>query len=203
VNEYPQKPIIGLLGGIASGKSTVASAFQDLGCAIINADLLAHKALEQNSIRHQIITAFGPDVLAQDGSVNRAALGRLVFQHASKLAELNNLLHPWILTKCQAELKEHLKNPAILAVVLDMPLLLEVQWDTLCDHIVFVQAPKEMRLQRAKKRGISDEILAEREFFQISLDKKANRADNILINDSDFSSLVRQVKTIFTDVTNN
>ncbi len=85
MNEYPQKPIIGLLGGIASGKSTVASAFQDLGCAIINADLLAHKALDQNSIRRQIIAAFGPDVLAQDGSVNRAALGRLVFQQASKL----------------------------------------------------------------------------------------------------------------------
>ena len=203
MNEYPQKSIIGLLGGIASGKSTVALAFQDLGCAIIDADLLTHKALGQNTIQQSISEAFGSDVLARDGSVNRATLGRLVFQDANELAKLNHLLHPWILEKCQAELKEHLKNPAIRAVVLDIPLLLEVQWDTLCDHIVFVECPKEMRLQRAKKRGISPESLGEREFFQISLDKKANRADNILINDSDLSSLVRQVTKIFTDITNN
>lgn len=203
MNEYPKKPIIGLLGGIASGKSTVASAFQDLGCAIINADHLAHKALDQQAIRRTVIAEFGSDILARDGSVNRAALGRLAFQDAKKLAKLNNLLHPWILTKCQAELKFHLKNPAVLAIVLDMPLLLEVHWDTLCDHIVFVECPRETRLQRVQKRGISAETLAEREFFQISLDKKADRADNVLINDSDLSSLVRQVTEIFSHVTNN
>ena len=202
MNEYPQKPIIGLLGGIASGKSTVALAFQDLGCAIIDADLLAREALGQNTTQQSISEAFGSDVMAPDGSVNRAALGRLVFQDASKLAKLNRLLHPWILKECQAELKEHLKDPAILAVVIDMPLLLEVQWDKLCDQLVFVECPKEIRLQRAQKRGISPESLAEREFFQISLDKKANRADNILINDSDLSSLVRQVAKIFSHLTN-
>jgi len=192
-----------LLGGIASGKSTVASAFQDLGCAIINADHLAHKALDQQAIRQTIIMEFGSNILAHDGSVNRAALGRLAFQDANRLTKLNNLLHPWILTKCQEELKLHLKNPAVLAVVLDMPLLLEVHWDTLCDHIVFVECPREIRLQRVQKRGISAESLAEREIFQISLDKKADRADNVLINDSDLSSLVRQVTEIFTHVTNN
>jgi dephospho-CoA kinase len=203
VNTYPQKPIIGLLGGIASGKSTVASAFQDLGCAVINADLLAHQALEQSTIRQAIHEEFGIAALAEDGSVNRAALGRLVFQDADRLSELNNLLHPWILAKCQAELNEHLKNPTIPAIVLDMPLLLEVQWDSLCNYIVFVECSEEIRLQRAKNRSMSPENLAKREFFQISLDKKANRADNVFINNSDLSSLVRQVTKFFADVTNN
>jgi dephospho-CoA kinase len=203
VNTYPQKPIIGLLGGIASGKSTVASAFQDLGCAVINADLLAHQALEQSTIRQAIHEEFGIAALAEDGSVNRAALGRLVFQDADRLSELNNLLHPWILAKCQAELNEHLKNPTIPAIVLDMPLLLEVQWDSLCNYIVFVECSEAIRLQRAKHRSLSPENLAKREFFQISLDKKANRADNVFINNSDLSSLVRQVTKFFADVTNN
>ncbi len=130
-------------------------------------------------------------------------MGHLVFQDAGKLTKLNKLLHPWILEKCQAELNKHLQNPAIPAIILDMPLLLEVQWDTLCNYIVFVECPEEMRLQRAQKRGISPENLAEREFFQISLDKKANRADNIFINNSDLSSLVRQVTEFFAVVTNN
>jgi dephospho-CoA kinase len=203
VNAYPQKPTIGLLGGIASGKSTVASAFQDLGCAIINADLLAHKALDQNIIQQAIREEFGPEVLVEDGSVDRNALGHLVFQDAHKLSKLNSLLHPWILEKCRAELDEHLRNPAIPAIVLDMPLLLEVEWDKFCNYIVFVECPRKMRLQRAKKRGINPENLVEREIFQISLDKKANRADNILINTSDLSSLVRQVTKIFAHVTIN
>ncbi|MCP4455840.1 MAG: dephospho-CoA kinase [Planctomycetes bacterium] len=202
MNAYPKKPTIGLLGGIASGKSTVASAFQDLGCAIINADLLAHKALEEGTIQQAIREELGSEALAEDGSVDRAALGRLVFQDAGRLSRLNNLLHPWILEKCQTQLNEHLTNPAIPAVVLDMPLLLEVQWDALCDYIVFVECSKETRLQRAKKRGLNPENLAQREIFQISLDKKAYRADNILINNSDLSSLVRQVTEIFENVIN-
>ncbi len=203
MNATPQKPIIGLLGGVASGKSTVASAFQDLGCAVINADHLAHEALEQSTIRQAISETFGSELLARDGSVNRTALGHLVFQDADKLAQLNKLLHPWILEKCQAELNQHLKNPTILAIILDIPLLLEVQWDTFCDYIVFVECHEEVRLQRAKMRGINPENHAQREILQISLDRKASRADNIFINNSDLSSLVRQVTEFFAVVTNN
>lgn len=203
VNAHGKKPIIGLLGGIASGKSTVALAFRDLGCAIVNADLLAHKALDQKALQQAIAAEFGQNILTRDGTVNREDLGHLVFKDADKLKRLNSLLHPWILDKCQIELKEHLKKPDILAVVLDMPLLLEVEWDTLCDHIVFVECPKEIRIQRAKNRGITPERLAEREFFQISLDKKARRADNILVNNSDLPSLVRQVTRIFTNITSD
>ncbi|MCF7975976.1 MAG: dephospho-CoA kinase [Phycisphaerae bacterium] len=198
-----KKPVIGLLGGIASGKSTVASAFQDLGCAIIDADLLAHKALDQSAIQNSLITEFGPDIVEPRGSIDRAALGRIVFQDAGKLARLTALLHPWVLEKCQQKLKEYQQDPDVSAIVLDMPLLLEVQWDRFCDHIVFVECPKEIRLQRALNRGISPESLVERENFQISLDKKAVRADNIVINISDLSSLVRQVAKIFTSVIDN
>jgi dephospho-CoA kinase len=149
-----------------------------------------------------VVEAFGPDVAGPHGSVDRTALGQIVFLDADKLATLTELLHPWILEKCQEKLQEYQKNPAIPAIVLDMPLLLEVQWDRFCDHIVFVECPRKIRLQRALNRGISPESLAEREKFQISLDKKALRADNVVNNISDLSSLVRQVAEIFTSVIN-
>jgi dephospho-CoA kinase len=202
VNEYSKKPIIGLLGGIASGKSTVASAFEKLGCAIINADLLAHNALEQLTIQQDVIAEFGPDILEANGTINRTAIANVVFKDNKKLARLNQLLHPWIFEKCRERLDQHQDDPAIQAVVLDMPLLMEVQWDVFCDHLVFVECPEKIRHERAIKRGVSPESMTNREIFQISLDKKALRADNMLINNSDLSSLVRQVKRIFTNIIN-
>ncbi len=202
VNEYSKKPIIGLLGGVASGKSTVASAFGKLGCGIISADLLAHNALEQQDIQQDVIAEFGTDVLETNGSIDRTALANIVFKNQNKLARLNQLLHPWVFEKCRSRLAQHQDDPAIRAIVLDMPLLMEVQWDAFCDHLVFVECPEKIRYQRAIKRGFTPESLANREIFQISLDKKALRADNILINNSDLSSLVRQVTKIFTNIIN-
>jgi len=181
----------------------VASAFQDLGCAVIDADDLGHRALQQPPIVKNIAAQFGSEVVRPNGSVDRAALGGIVFRDPDKLASLNHLLHPWILERCQAKLLKFQNNPAVKAIVLDMPLLMEVQWDALCDHIVFIECPKEICLQRAEKRGIGPENLVEREKKQISLDKKARRADNIVNNTSDLSSLVRQVTKIFTNVINN
>ncbi len=202
VNVYSKKPIIGLLGGIASGKSTVASAFEKLGCAVINADLLAHHALEQPDIQQNVLAEFGSDILESDDSISRTALAKVVFKNHAKLARLNQLIHPWVFAKCKERLAQHQNDPAIPAIVLDMPLLMEVQWDVHCDHLVFVECSEEIRHERAIKRGSSPESLANRELFQISLDKKAMRADNVLINNSDLSSLVRQVTRVFTNIIN-
>lgn len=196
-----QKPIIGLLGGIGSGKTVVATILHDLGCAVIDADLLAREALGHPPIRQAISAVFGPAIFAQDGSIDRTILGGLAFEDGDNLAKLNSILHPWILERSRASLDEHLKDPSVPAIVLDMPLLMEVQWDAICDHIVFVDCPRETRVKRAITRGLSPDSLDRREFFQISLDKKANRADNVVINNSDLSSLVRQVTEIFTSIT--
>lgn len=199
-----KKPIVGIVGGIASGKSVVAAEFGKLGCAVIDADAIAREALDAPAIREAILAQFGPDVLRADGGIDREALARIVFSDAAKLEALNGIVHPVVLQQTEQLIARYQTEPDVKAVVLDMPLLVEVGWADRCDRIVFVQCNRDRRIERAKRgRSMDEQEVKIREKFQISLDTKAALADNSIDNNSDFSTLVRQIEIIFSEMTKN
>ncbi|MDI9431813.1 MAG: dephospho-CoA kinase [Planctomycetota bacterium] len=202
VERTRNKPVIGIIGGIASGKSAVAAAFGRLGAAVVDADALAREALDMPAIRDAIVARFGPGILGDAGQIDRRALAEIVFAGAADLAALNRIVHPFVLRRAEALIAQYRQDPAVKAVVLDMPLLIEVGWADRCDRIVFVRCDRAVRMERARRGRSMDERTVEiRENFQISLDTKAALADNTIDNNSDFSALVRQVEFIFSEMT--
>jgi dephospho-CoA kinase len=195
-----KKPIIGVIGGIASGKSTVASELGKLGCAVISADAMARELLQEQSVRDEIVGLFGPEVLKPGGEIDRNRLARLVFSDESKLAALNKVVHPRVLERTERLIAQYNQCAHAQAIVLDMPLLIEVGWADRCDRLIFVRCDRRRRAERARQIGLDEQEIEIRENFQISLDKKAKLADNTIDNNSDFLTLVRQIKDIFSDI---
>jgi len=228
-----KKSIIGILGGIGSGKSTVAAEFAKLGCKVIDADEIAHELLDEPTVKEKVVGLFGRTILGSTEKIDREKLADLVFADAdpaalgsnqnSPLARLNRIIHPLVLRraeelieKYQAQVGAVREPPArtcaartenagtgVQAIVLDMPLLVEVGWDKRCDKLIFVDCRQKLRLDRAKKLGFDKNQVKIRENFQISLDNKIAIADNTINNNSDFSALAKQVTDIFSYVVDN
>jgi len=212
-----KKPIIGILGAIGSGKSTVAAEFAKLGCKVIDADKIAHELLDEPTVKAKVVGLFGQDILDSAGnastslsmkgstslSIDREKLAEVVFTDADKLSSLNEIIHPLVLQRAQELIKQYDCQNQVKAIVLDMPLLIEVGWDKRCDKLIFVDCEQKLRLDRAKKLGFDKNQVKIRENFQISLDNKANLADNTIENNSDFSVLAKQVVNIFSYIMYN
>ncbi len=203
MGDTKKKPIIGILGGICSGKSTVAAEFAKVGCNVIDADKIAHELLEKKDIKEKIIRLFGGSILDSEGRINHKRLANKVFSDAHKLSSLNNIIHPLVLQRAEELIKQYKGQSQVKAIILDMPLLVEAGWANRCDSIIFVDCKKKIRLERAKKMGFEEKEIKFRENFQISLDNKVSLADNIINNNSDFLALVRQIKKIFSKIMNN
>ena len=211
-----KKPIIGILGGIGSGKSTVAAEFAKLGCKVIDADEIAHELLDEPTVKEKVVGLFGRTILSaaadldstdlacrQAGKIDREKLADLVFADARKLSLINEIIHPLVLQRAEELIEQYNRQNQIKAIVLDMPLLVEVGWLKRCDKLIFVDCRQKLRLDRAKKMGFDKNQVKIRENFQISLDNKIAIADNTINNNSDFSALARQVTDIFSYVVDN
>ncbi len=199
-----RKPIIGILGGVGSGKSTVAAEFAKLGCKVVDADKIAHDLLEKKSAKEKIVDLFGQTILNSAGKIDHRKLADVVFADADKLSSLNKIIHPLVLGRAEELIRQYNRQNEVKAIVLDMPLLVEVGWARRCDKLIFVDCKRQLRVDRAKKMGVFEENqLKIRENFQISLDNKANLTDNIIDNNSDFSALARQVTDIFSYIVSN
>jgi dephospho-CoA kinase len=197
-----KKPIIGLLGGIGSGKSTVAAAFGAAGGAVIDADAITHVLLEREDVRARLIDVLGAGILNSNGLIDRAALAQVAFGQPETLKCLTDVLHPLVLERTEALIKGYQADPSTRGIVLDMPLLLEVGWEKKCDFLVFVDCREEKRHDRIKKNAKIDiEQLKIRENFQISLDKKKQKAHYTINNNSDKSDMAEQVAQIFSSMT--
>jgi dephospho-CoA kinase len=204
VGNIKKKPIIGILGGIGSGKSTVAAEFAKLGCKVIYADKIAHKLLLKKAVREKIVDLFSQAILNPAGKIDHKKLAEVVFTNAEKLSTLNKIIHPFVLEQTEELIKQYNLQSRVKAIVLDMPLLMEVGWAGRCDKLIFVDCKKKIRMDRAKKKyGLDEKQIKIRENFQISLDNKAHLADNVINNNSGFQALVGQVADIFTDIVNN
>jgi len=190
-------PTIGLVGGIASGKSAVRSILAELGCITCDSDDLAHQALRDPAIVSAIAARWG-DRAIRHGAVDRGALAAIVFADPGERAQLEALVHPWIHARRRAMFSTH---PGVApARVIDAPLLLEVGLHTECDSIWFVEAPIEARQARAlASRGWSTAELARREAAQWPLDQKRALAHHVLCNDGDPQSLRSRVEASLAD----
>ena len=204
VDNPHKKPNIGILGGICSGKSTVAAELVKLGCKAIDADRIAHEVLQEKAVKDRIVGIFNNTILDSSGQIDRRKLADVVFTGSDKLSLLNGIVHPFVLARVEQLIRQYSRDPKVKAIVLDMPLMLEVGWNKRCDRVIFIDCERQLRVERAKKMGLFDENEFKiRENFQISLDSKVDIADNIVNNNSGFSALVRQVTDIFSCVIDN
>ena len=204
VDNSKRKPIIGILGGIGSGKSTVAAEFAKLGCKVIDADRIAHKLLDEPAVLEDIVASFGRTILDSQGRIDRRKLANIAFVSGDKLTLLNSIVHPLVLARAEQLIEQYNRQTEVAAIVLDMPLLVEVGWDKRCDKLVFVDCKRQIRMNRAGKNGFFDKNqLKNRENFQISLDNKINITDNVIDNNSGFSALAKQVADIFSCIMDN
>jgi dephospho-CoA kinase len=191
-----RKPVIGLVGGIGSGKSRVAAALAARGGRLIAADPLGHEALRQPAIRARVAERW-PTVIDPDGEVNRRRLGRIVFADAAELRTLEALVFPWIEDRVREEMKKAAADPAVAFTVLDAAVMLEAGWNDVCDRVVYVQTPRELRLARLREqRGWTADDVAARERAQLPLTEKAARADAALDNAGPPEDLARQVDAL-------
>ena len=198
-----KKKIIGILGGIGSGKTAVAAQFAKLGCAVIDADQIAHELLEEAAVKEKIIGCFGDSILDCSGRIDRKKLAQIAFAGKEQSASLNNIIHPGVLARTEELIEQYNNQSQVKAIVLDMPLLVEVGWEKRCDRLIFVDCKAPLRAVRAEKMGISENELKIRENLQISLDNKAKVSDNKVDNNSDLAALAKQVAEIFSGSVSN
>lgn len=193
--------LIGLTGGIATGKSTVSNMLAQAGLPIVDADKIAWQVEGPGMPTTQAIAAhFGSEALLADGSLNRPWLGHLVFNDATKLAELNAItrmpIQRAILTAIVAAGKK-----APRAIILDVPLLFEGGWDHICDQVIVVSAPPAVVLQRLMARNHLDQAAAQARIdSQLPLTTKVQRADVVIDNgqnvDKTRTAVLKWLKTI-------
>jgi dephospho-CoA kinase len=192
------KPVIGILGGIGAGKSTVAAELAALGCGVIDADAIGHQVLQQPQVRQELVTLWGSGVLDGQGRVSRPAVAEIVFADPAALEALNRITHPRIRRRIAAQVRRLAESPAVKAVVIDAALLLETDWQELCSVLVFVRADEAARRRRVGlSRGWDEETWRGREKSQKNLDFKQVRAEYVVDNSSSVSSLREQVRSIF------
>ena len=184
---------IGLTGGIGSGKSTVAARLAQLGAVVIDSDQLAREVVSVGSPGlARVVERFGPQVLASDGSLDRPQLGRLVFSDPAALAELNAITHPLIRARSEA-LSSRAAASGTVAVVHDIPLLVENELAAGFDKVIVVEAPLELRLSRLAGRGLDPETARARIAAQATDEQRREVADVVLDNSGSVAELVAQV----------
>ena len=188
--EFPHSLVIGLAGGVGSGKSLVARLLQDRGAEVLDADALGHRALEGPDIRRRLVRAWGPGIL-RGGRIDRGELARAAFKSRSSARHLNRIVHPAILREIRRRLARRRAW-----TVLDAPLLFEAGADRLCDRVIFVDAPLTLRARRTKGRGWPAGELERRERFQWSVAYKKKKADYVINNTGSASRTNRQLEKI-------
>jgi len=195
------KPVIGLLGGIGAGKSTVARMLASFGGAIIDSDRLGHELLEDPDVLAIVRQWWGPSVIGADGRVDRGRIGAVVFQQPGELKRLEALLYPRIAER-RAELSARYQgDPAVSVIVLDAPKLLEVGLDAECDSLIFVEAAWSERVRRvAEARNWTEEELRRRENLQNPLDTKRAKADHVVVNQAGVEALRSQVERVLSQI---
>jgi dephospho-CoA kinase len=190
--------LVGLTGNIASGKSTVSQLLSERGATIIDADVLARRAVDFGSPAYKAIVArWGEDVLAPDGFLDRGALRRRVFGHPEELEALNEIVHPEV-ARMRERLVAEARRRGDHVVVCDIPLLFEKNLVGEFDRIVLVDAPRPLRLERlVKDRDLRATEAMEMIAAQMPAELKRARADFVIDNAGSFAALEAQVDAVW------
>lgn len=187
---------IGLVGGVASGKSAVAAALSRRGAVVFDADKLGHRVLEEPEVRDALVARWSAAILSPDGRINRRAVASRVFgdtpEAISEREFLEQTLHPRIRRLVEAEIRQ-LPDASVPAIVIDAPLLIEAGWNDICQAVLFVDAPRPQRLARALTRGWTPEEFARREASQLPIEEKRRWATRVIDNSGSLEDLEAQV----------
>jgi dephospho-CoA kinase len=190
--------VIGLTGGVASGKSLVAACFQRLGAPVLDADLIGHRVLQQPATAARIGRIW-PEVLDAQGTVDRQKLGFLVFhttEAADNLQKLERIVHPLIAQEVSEKLQQF-RLEGQPAVILDAPVMIKAGWHHQCDKLIFVESSLENRISRARMRGWTAEELLSREKSQTDLQLKKSLATDVIDNNCDIATLESRVRALW------
>jgi len=190
--------VVGIAGGVASGKSLVSKQLEELGAIILDADRVAHEVLREPEVKESIRRRWGEAVFDEQDDVNRKAVAKIVFsespQGAVELQYLEELTHPRIGQRLRKRMDELASDATTKVVVLDAAVMFKASWDRFCDKIIFVDAPRDLRLERAKSRGWSEINFLAREAAQEVLEIKEDRADFIVDNSLTPNETREQIK---------
>jgi len=190
--------VIGLTGGIGSGKSTVSKFLAELGAVIIDADKVGHEALKPGTeVWREVVAAFGRQILTPDGDINREKLGEIVFGNSESLSRLNQIMHPRMYTMVKAQLEGYRKQ-GVGVVVLEAPLLIEANWTSLVDEVWVTVASEATVLRRLKEKfGLSELESLARIHSQLPSEERVKYADVIINTDCDLGELKAKIEELW------
>lgn len=192
--------LIGLTGPTGSGKSTVSEVFRSKGFAVVDADKIAHRALCDEACIEKLTQAFSEDILSEDNTINRKALAKVAFSNEENTKILNSITHPVIISLSLEEF-EALSQKGYKNILFDAPTLFEAGMDRMCNSVISVIAPKELRLMRILQR---DNIGEEQALARINAQKEdsfyAEKSDFIIVNDGDYQNLLSQAEKIIEEI---
>lgn len=190
--------IVGLTGGIASGKSTVSNLFRKYGIEIVDADKVAKEVSEKKESIEKISNIFGKDILDSDGKIIREKLREKAFKNRELLQELNKIIHPQVMEYFKRKKEENSKDEIL---IFDIPLLYETKMEYLCDKIIVVGVDVQKQIRRVVARDGSSEELAKKIIFnQMPLDEKIKKADIVIMNDGTLDELEAKVMKIYREL---
>lgn len=190
--------IVGLTGGIASGKSTVSNLFKKYGIEIVDADKVAKEVSEKKESIEKISNIFGKDILASDGKIIREKLREKAFKNRELLQELNKIIHPQVMEYFKRKKEENSKDEIL---IFDIPLLYEAKMEYLCDKIIVVGVDVQKQIRRVVARDGSSENLAKKIISnQMPLDEKIKKADIVIMNDGTLDELEAKVMKIYREL---
>jgi dephospho-CoA kinase len=195
--------ILGLIGGVACGKSAVAAALERRGAVVLRGDEFGHLVLAETDVRDELVARWGRGVLAADGMISRPAVAKIVFaptpEGAAERQFLEQLTHPRIRHRMEAAIRQ-LPDASVPAIVIDAALLIEAGWSSICTAIAFVDCPRDERLRRAQTRGWSAEEFSRREAAQLPIEEKKLRATHIIDNSGSLADLDREIDRLWTSL---
>ncbi len=190
--------VIGITGGVASGKSLVSAELARLGAGVIDADGLAKVVLATPGVIDIARQRWGDAVVDGDGQLCRAAVAQRVFggapAAAEELAFWESVTHPRITERMLAQLRHWQAEARLPAVIIDAPVMFKAGWDRHCDKLIFVESPYEQRLDRAKARGWTEAELKDRERSQLPIEEKRRRATTVIDNSGTLEDTYEQVR---------
>jgi len=191
--------IIGLTGGIASGKSTVSALLVSKGARLVDADVIAREVMLPG---HEVLAAavkqFGSEILSPDGTLNRGKLGDIVFQDPAALQALNNLTHPAIRREIKDRMNSMEEEDPKKLIIVDIPLLFESGLESMFHEILVVYVPREVQIARLMERnGLSLEQAEARLNAQMDIETKRNKADYIIDNSGELAHTEQQVAVLW------
>ena len=190
--------VIGLTGGIGTGKSEVARIFQELGAVLINADQIGHQAYTPHSeIWQEVVKAFGEEILQPSGEIDRKKLGSIVFADPEQLTRLNQIMHPRM-ARMVAQQVQELGEQGADVVIVEAALLYEAGWDSLVGEVWSTESPEDLVIKRLQSRsGLSQEEAKKRIDSQMSGEERKSRSQVVVDNSGDLDELERVVRGIW------